>query len=51
MSGISSTGKQLAITILKDLNKIFGFYSKAEFVISNFPKKKILFVEKIDKNG
>jgi len=51
MAKISSTGKQFTITIPKDLMKILGFDSKAEFVISKFPEKKILFVEKIDKNG
>ena len=52
MAKISSTGKQFTITIPKDILRILGFNSKDEFIISKFPEKKILFVEKIEqKNG
>ena len=51
MSKISSTGKQFTITVPKDLIRILGWDTKFEFIISKFPEKKILFVEKIGKNG
>ena len=48
MARISSTGKQYTITIPKDMIKLLNLDSKSEVVISKFPEKKILFVEKID---
>ena len=51
MAKISSTGKQFTITIPKDLVEILILDSKDEVIISKFPEKKILFVEKLGKNG
>lgn len=51
MAKISSTGKQFTITIPKDLINLLRLDSKDEVVLSKFPEKKILFVEKISKNG
>lgn len=48
MAKISNTGKQFTITIPKELVKLLRVDSKNEFIISKFPEKKILFVEKID---
>ena len=48
MAKISSTGKQYTITIPKELVKFLRIDSKNEVIISKFPEKKILFVEKID---
>lgn len=51
MARVSSTGKQFTITIPKDLIELLILDSKSEIIISKFPEKKILFVEKIGKNG
>jgi|TARA_Y100000310_G_C20584058_1_gene764510 bifunctional DNA-binding transcriptional regulator/antitoxin component of YhaV-PrlF toxin-antitoxin module len=51
MAKISSTGKQFTITVPKDLIEVLNMDSKTEVIISKFPEKKILFVEKVGKNG
>jgi|TARA_B100001964_G_C14232384_1_gene600677 bifunctional DNA-binding transcriptional regulator/antitoxin component of YhaV-PrlF toxin-antitoxin module len=51
MARISSTGKQFTITLPKDLIKLLNVNPKDEIVIGKLPEKKILFLEKIDKNG
>jgi len=51
MARISSTGKQFTITLPKDLIKLLSLDPKDEIVISKFPEKNILFLEKIGKNG
>lgn len=47
MARISSTGKQFTVTIPKDLMSIMGWGRSTEIVISKYPGKEILFIEKI----
>lgn len=49
MAKISSTGKQFTITIPKELMKIMDWDENTEVVISKYPEKDILFIEKIKK--
>ena len=49
MAKISSTGKQFTITIPKDLMQIMGWDEDTEVIISKFPEKEILFIEKLRK--
>ena len=49
MAKISNTGKQFTITVPKELMKMMGWNEDTEVVISKFPEKDILFIEKIKK--
>ena len=49
MAKISSTGKQFTITIPKELMKMMDWDDNTEVVISKYPEKDILFIEKIKK--
>ena len=51
MAKISYTGKQFTITLPKDLVKDLGLDTEKEVIISKFPGKLILFVEKIKENS
>ncbi len=49
MAKISYTGKQFTITVPKDLMELMGWNEDTEVIISKFPEKNILFIEKIKK--
>ena len=49
MAKISNTGKQFTITLPKELMKMMGWNENTEVVISKYPEKDILFIEKIKK--
>ena len=49
MAKISSTGKQFTITVPKELMKMLGWDENTEVVMSKYPEKEILFIEKIKK--
>ena len=49
MAKISNTGKQFTITIPKDLMEIMGWNETTEVIISKYPEKDIVFIEKIKK--
>lgn len=49
MAKISSTGKQFTITIPKELMQIMEWDKHTEVVISKYPEKDIIFIEKIRK--
>ena len=49
MSTISFTGKQYIMTIPKDLIELMGWQEGTEILISKYPEKKILYLEKIKK--
>ena len=51
MAKISFTGKQYTITIPKDLIELMGWDENTEVVISKFPEKNIVFIEKISKKS
>lgn len=51
MAKISFTGKQFTITIPKDLMEIMGWNENTEVIISKYPEKDIVFIEKIKKNN
>lgn len=50
MSKISFTGKQYVITIPKDLIELMGWDKDTEVIISKYPEKDILFIEKIERS-
>ena len=50
MAKIMSTGKQFVVTIPKDLIEIMGWDKDTEVIISKYPNKDLLFIEKIKKN-
>ena len=49
MAKISSTGKQFTITVPKELMRMMDWDEHTEVVISKYPEKNILFIEKIRK--
>ena len=49
MAKISYTGKQYTITIPKDLMQMMGWDKDTEIIISKYPDKDILYIEKIKK--
>ena len=49
MAKISNTGKQFTITVPKELMKMMGWNEDTEVIISKYPEKEILFIEKIKK--
>ena len=49
MSKISSTGKQFTITIPKELMYIMGWGKDTDVVISKYPEKNVVYIEKIRK--
>ncbi len=49
MAKISYTGKQYTITIPKDLMQMMGWDKDTEVIISKYPDKNILYIEKIKK--
>ena len=49
MSKISSTGKQFTVTIPKELMQIMEWSKDTEVIISKYPEKDIIFIEKIKK--
>jgi len=49
MSKIMFTGKQFVITIPKDLVKIMGWNKDTQVIISKYPNKDIIFIEKIQR--
>jgi len=51
MAKISSTGKQFTITIPKDIVKILKLDTKVEVIVSKYPGKRILFIEKLEKKN
>ena len=51
MAKISSTGKQFVITIPKELMEMMDWDTKTQIVISKYPQKDILFIEKINKKS
>lgn len=51
MAKISSTGKQFTITIPKELMQIMNWDKDTEVIISKYPEKGILFIEKIKKKN
>lgn len=51
MAKISFTGKQYTITVPKDLMEVMGWDKDTEIVISKYPEKDMLFIERIDKKG
>ncbi len=50
MTKITFTGKQFVVTIPKDLIEIMDWDKDTEVIISKYPNKDILFVEKIKRN-
>lgn len=51
MAKISFTGKQFTITIPKDLMELMGWDENTEVIISKYPEKGIVFIEKISKKS
>ena len=51
MAKISNTGKQFTITIPKDLMQIMEWDEDTEVIISKYPEKDILFIEKIKRRS
>ena len=51
MPKISSTGKQFTITLPKELMQIMGWDKGSEVLISKYPEKAIVFIEKIKKKN
>ena len=51
MAKIMFTGKQYVITIPKDLVKHMGWDSDTEVIISKYPGKDIVYLEKITGKG
>ena len=49
MSKIMFTGKQFVVTIPKDLAEVMGWDSDTEVIISKYPEKNIVFIEKIKR--
>ena len=49
MAKISNTGKQFTITIPKELIKIMGWDENTEVIISKYPEKKVVYIEKIEE--
>lgn len=49
MAKITYTGKQFVVTIPKDLVEIMGWSKDTFVIISKYPNKDILFIEKIEK--
>jgi len=49
MPKISSTGKQYTITIPKNIMKIMGWGKGDEVIISKYPEKELIYIEKITK--
>ena len=49
MAKVSYTGKQYTITIPKDLMQMMGWDKDTEIIISKYPDKDILYIEKIKK--
>ena len=49
MAKISSTGKQFVITVPKDLMQLMEWNKDTDIVISKYPDKDILYIEKIKK--
>ncbi len=47
MAKISSTGKQFTITVPKELMKIMGWDEHTEIIISKYPQKSVVYIEKI----
>lgn len=46
MAKIGFTGKQYVVTIPKDIVEIMGWDKDRDVIISKYPSKNILFVEK-----
>ena len=51
MAKISYTGKQFTITVPKDLMEIMGWDENTEVIISKYPEKNIIFIEKLKKKS
>ena len=49
MSKIMFTGKQFVVTIPKDLVELMGWDKGTEVVISKYPEKEIVFIEKLKR--
>ena len=49
MAKISNTGKQFTVTIPKDLMQLMGWSENTEVIISKYPEKEIIFIEKIKR--
>ena len=49
MVKITFTGKQYVITIPKDIVELMGWDKGTEVVISNYPEKEIVFIEKLKR--
>jgi hypothetical protein len=47
MAKIVSTGKQFMLTIPKDLIELMGWDSDTEVIITKYPEKDLLYIEKI----
>ena len=51
MAKISSTGKQFTITVPKELMQIMGWDKDTEVLISKYPEKNIVYIEKLKKKS
>ena len=51
MAKISSTGKQFTITIPKELMQIMNWNKDTEVIITKYPEKDIIYIEKIKKKN
>jgi bifunctional DNA-binding transcriptional regulator/antitoxin component of YhaV-PrlF toxin-antitoxin module len=49
MAKIMFTGKQFVLTIPKDLVEMMGWGKETRVIVSKYPDKDILFIEKIKK--
>jgi len=49
MPKIMSTGKQFLLTVPKELVELLGWSKDTEVVISKYPGKDILYIEKLTK--
>ncbi|GEM_PF-3483124 len=49
MAKIVFTGKQYVLTLPKDLVEVMGWGKGTEVLISKYPNKEIVFIEKINK--
>lgn len=49
MAKITYTGKQYVLTIPKDMVEMMGWEKGTEVIVSKYPNKDILFLEKIPR--
>ncbi len=49
MSKVQYNKKQYTLTIPKDLIKLLGWGKNTEVIISKYPEKDVIFIEKINK--